>query len=45
MILDNPNSEEGDINAKCPYCKISFSEHTTSQLVNCALTELKGGSG
>ena len=36
--------EEGDINEKCPSCKIPFSAHTNSQLVSCALIELKGGN-
>lgn len=41
--FDICSTDEGDVREPCPCCKLPFSEHTNSQLVKCALTELKGG--
>jgi len=35
--------DEGDVKEPCPCCRLPFADHTTSQLVKCALAELKGG--
>ena len=42
-LFDDRSTDEADVNEKCPSCKSPFSEHTNSQIVKCALTELEGG--
>jgi hypothetical protein len=43
ILFDDKNTEEENVNERCPWCNVPFSEHSTKQLVKCALSELKGG--
>ena len=40
--LNTAPADEGDVKEECPCCRLAFAEHTTSQLIKCALAELGG---